>query len=898
MAQIDLGKLRFQWQGLWTTATAYEVDDVVHDEGSTYVVVTAVPATNTDRPGDNAAFELMARGVNFRGPWLNTNTYQHLEIVTHNDASWISVVSDPFVGVEPTDEAAEWDLLVPAPDPNVLTTTGDLVTVDNTGATARLPVGDEGTSLTVIKSPRQDFVRLATYTVNTAGTTNAAVLTDADTGNVFGGQDDNAAITLSRGQVYLFTVPNNGLNYSIKDPADPAYATAGNGGRIVDGVTPDFVNNGATIAFSPDENTPNTVVLRDEANGADEVTITIVNMRYVPSWTGASYRDFRADSCQNSWTNIVTQGLLALPEWAQKFGRGQTAETGTFGRKKAAYRSKGGDIVAFGELSYDGTTQTVGYNAYGNDSYPAAGTHNNAGSLTNFRMPTFWFRAISGDPAYAHLLTDLDGNDLGCENIFDVPKVINYELADFTGTFLLANGLLFASGAGAGGHASNNTTPTYWERPVVINFFNNDGTALLGANWPKIKWYASGLTAAVDGLTSSTYTAIDTEGHLYVWGLNTSGALADGTTTTNNIARRVDPALFDNEEIIFSFVNGDADCSVYVITETGRCWAWGNNADGQLGLNDLVDRNQPVEVTAVAGSPLNGQQIIHIMGTSGGTATEHKVWFLTAAGEIYFAGSSILFGAYSGVYNTATTTTQAMPITLTDSATTINDGDHTVVSMWTTGGSSGTQYAVRDDGVLFSWGNNADGQLARNAPLAHGNSATVQGEWFLDECQFSNMGDTFDSTLVANANEDFGPRASFADGEVNEHTLKIGNPVKIIGYQTAATTESPVMMLDDNGQAWICGHWATYNPNSYTELDSKSLTTAGLDFYNVWVPCWSQPEQLTDIALPNRAGKSWWGIGVSGTLYAGGYAANGEATGQDDTCNTGWSVVPITCAKG
>ena len=32
MAQIDLGKLKFTWKGTWSTASAYEVDDVVYYE--------------------------------------------------------------------------------------------------------------------------------------------------------------------------------------------------------------------------------------------------------------------------------------------------------------------------------------------------------------------------------------------------------------------------------------------------------------------------------------------------------------------------------------------------------------------------------------------------------------------------------------------------------------------------------------------------------------------------------------------------------------------------------------------------------------------------------------------------------------------------------------------------
>ena len=36
MAQIDLGKLKFQWRGNYADSTAYEVDDVVFDKGTNW----------------------------------------------------------------------------------------------------------------------------------------------------------------------------------------------------------------------------------------------------------------------------------------------------------------------------------------------------------------------------------------------------------------------------------------------------------------------------------------------------------------------------------------------------------------------------------------------------------------------------------------------------------------------------------------------------------------------------------------------------------------------------------------------------------------------------------------------------------------------------------------------
>ena len=50
MAQIDLGKLKFQWKGNYADSTAYEVDDVVFDKGSTWVVTAGITTANTTDP--------------------------------------------------------------------------------------------------------------------------------------------------------------------------------------------------------------------------------------------------------------------------------------------------------------------------------------------------------------------------------------------------------------------------------------------------------------------------------------------------------------------------------------------------------------------------------------------------------------------------------------------------------------------------------------------------------------------------------------------------------------------------------------------------------------------------------------------------------------------------------
>lgn len=59
MATIDLGRIKFKWQGAYSASTAYVVDDVVESGGSSYVCILA---TTGNAPPNATYWELMADG--------------------------------------------------------------------------------------------------------------------------------------------------------------------------------------------------------------------------------------------------------------------------------------------------------------------------------------------------------------------------------------------------------------------------------------------------------------------------------------------------------------------------------------------------------------------------------------------------------------------------------------------------------------------------------------------------------------------------------------------------------------------------------------------------------------------------------------------------------------------
>src|SRR5210317_1881342 len=58
MATINLGSIKFKWQGAYAGGTAYTVDDVVSYNGSSYICILA---STGNLPTDTAYFEQMSQ---------------------------------------------------------------------------------------------------------------------------------------------------------------------------------------------------------------------------------------------------------------------------------------------------------------------------------------------------------------------------------------------------------------------------------------------------------------------------------------------------------------------------------------------------------------------------------------------------------------------------------------------------------------------------------------------------------------------------------------------------------------------------------------------------------------------------------------------------------------------
>ena len=99
MAEFKLGRLRFVWQGNWTTGYGYVKDDVVRVGGKTYVCVighTASAAFATDLNAVPTKWNQVTDGSNWTGNWATNTQYNLNDLVKYGGMHCLLPMLLPF----------------------------------------------------------------------------------------------------------------------------------------------------------------------------------------------------------------------------------------------------------------------------------------------------------------------------------------------------------------------------------------------------------------------------------------------------------------------------------------------------------------------------------------------------------------------------------------------------------------------------------------------------------------------------------------------------------------------------------------------------------------------------------------------------------------------------------
>jgi alpha-tubulin suppressor-like RCC1 family protein len=223
------------------------------------------------------------------------------------------------------------------------------------------------------------------------------------------------------------------------------------------------------------------------------------------------------------------------------------------------------------------------------------------------------------------------------------------------------DGTLWTWGGGSSGRLGTNDTIT---RSTPVTTFAG------GNNWKQV---SAGIVNTI---------AIKTDGTLWTWGVGSNGQLGNGATTGTVSTPVTTFAGGTNWKQVSA---GNSHTSA--IKTDGTLWTWGSGNAGRLGNAVLTNTSTPV--TTFAGGN-NWKQVSSGASHTAAIKTDGTLW-------TWGAGAN-------GRLGNAVLTNTSTPVT-----TFAGGNNWKQVSAGGSGGSHTT--AIKTDGTLWTWGNNANGQL-------------------------------------------------------------------------------------------------------------------------------------------------------------------------------------------
>lgn len=247
--------------------------------------------------------------------------------------------------------------------------------------------------------------------------------------------------------------------------------------------------------------------------------------------------------------------------------------------------------------------------------------------------------------------------------------------------------------------------------PIVANYFNNAFVNIdpvdvdIIYNATKARWEVTFDAAGLEGFFVYTeptacwqlvraggYTSggIKGDGTLWMWGYNGTGQLGNNSNTDVNIPTQINNATDWRELSIGNYHS-------LAIKNDKTLWAWGQNNYGQLGIGNYFDKLIPTQI-----------------GSASDWASICTGYYFTIA--IKQNGTLWTWGLNSyGQLGDGTTTNKNTPIqigTANNWSKISCDGGSSYSS-----GYDGHSLAVKQDGTLWGWGINTDGQIGDNTNI-------------------------------------------------------------------------------------------------------------------------------------------------------------------------------------
>jgi len=347
----------------------------------------------------------------------------------------------------------------------------------------------------------------------------------------------------------------------------------------------------------------------------------------------------------------------------------------------------------------------------------------------------------------------------------------------------------------------------------------------------------SGVSGVVAIAAGGSYTvALKSGGTVWTWGDNSYGELGNGNTTnsSNNYSPQQIGTIGNISAVAAGWNHAVA------LQSDGTLWAWGDGGEGQLGDGLTVDSNSPVMINT-------NYARVKIAGFT-------QTFSIQPDGSLWACGDN----AY-GQLGIGNTTTQPSPvqITLPTNPAPTDPANHNWVAVAT---GAWHTLAIRSDGTLWAWGQNAYGQLGIGNTTSHSSPVQVgtNTNWTaVTAGQYHTLAIQSNGTLWSWGFNYYGQLG-------NGNTTQQNSPVQVdtgTNWFAVAAGWLHTLAIRSDGSLWAWGD------NTYGELGIGNTTSH------------SSPVQV-------GTNTNWIAVAVgldhtlalqsNGTLWAWGYNPQGE----------------------
>lgn len=430
-----------------------------------------------------------------------------------------------------------------------------------------------------------------------------------------------------------------------------------------------------------------------------------------------------------------------------------------------------GEDVSFG-IREDGTLWSWGNNA--NAQLGVGDTDNRNSPTQEITGGTDW---VDVDSSYSHTLAmNSDGNIFGWgAHTYGVLN-LGADVLDSQNTSPLRNYIYQLSSYSNGEFHSSiiNSSGELWSWGVNTDGGLGDGSTT-GKSIPvKENTSSTDWTKVVSGRLFTV--AIQSDGTLWAWGENVQGQLGDGSTSDSNVPIKVNSDT-DWKDVAVG------DYHTLALKADGTLYAWGKNDDGQLGDNTTTKKTSPV---AILSSKTDWVKIYAQGDFSAGIDSDGDLW-------LWGQNASSQLGDGLTVDLKVPTLLASGSGKWVDAAL----GDDFVV-------------ALQNDGTLWGWGDNSQGQFGDGSTTSSSTPKSVAGGYVWAKVYAGNS----HTIAIDEKGELYGwgvnSSDQLGDGTGSDQTSPVKEKTGSTSWVDASVGGDSVLARRSDGSLWAWGDNTDY----------------------------------------------------------------------------------------